>query len=124
MSTQEIANRLVELCKTGAWNEAQKELFHADAISIEPEGMPDSVTKGLDGIKAKAEMWAGMVEESHGGEVSDPVVADDFFSIMMSYDVTFKDRGRVKESEICVYEVKDGKIVKEQFFYTLPPMPK
>ncbi len=123
MNTQEIANRLVELCKTGAWDQAQNELFHEDCVSIEPEGMPDNVVKGLPAIVKKGEMWASMVEETHGGEVSDPLVAGDFFSIRMSFDVTFKDRGRVQDAEICVYETKDGKIVKEQFFYALPPMP-
>jgi hypothetical protein len=27
-----------------------------------------------------------------------------------------KGRGRVKLEEICAYEVKDGKIISEQFF--------
>ena len=30
---------------------------------------------------------------------------------------TYKGMGRQKMDEIAVYEVKDGKIVKEQFFY-------
>jgi hypothetical protein len=32
-------------------------------------------------------------------------------------DVTMKGQGRMNMDEIAVYEVKDGKIVKEQFFY-------
>jgi hypothetical protein len=35
----------------------------------------------------------------------------------MGMDVTMKGQGRSKMDEIAVYEVKDGKIVKEQFFY-------
>ena len=35
----------------------------------------------------------------------------------MGMDVTMKGAGRVKMDEIALYEVKDGKIVKEQFFY-------
>jgi hypothetical protein len=31
--------------------------------------------------------------------------------------VTMKGSGRMKMDEIALYEVKDGKIVKEQFFY-------
>jgi len=37
----------------------------------------------------------------------------------MSFDVTFKDRGRQQMEEVCVYEVNNGKIVNEQFFYTM-----
>lgn len=35
----------------------------------------------------------------------------------MGMDVTLKGMGRRQMDEIAVYEVKDGKIVKEQFFY-------
>jgi hypothetical protein len=31
-------------------------------------------------------------------------------------DVTMKGQERSKIAEICVYEVKDGKIISEQFF--------
>lgn len=35
----------------------------------------------------------------------------------MGMDVTLKGMGRMKMDEVPVNEVKDGKIVKEQFFY-------
>ena len=35
----------------------------------------------------------------------------------MTLDATSKSMGRMKMDEIAVYEVKNGKIVKEQFFY-------
>ena len=35
----------------------------------------------------------------------------------MGMDVTMKGMGRQKMDELAVYEVKDGKIVKEQFFF-------
>jgi limonene-1,2-epoxide hydrolase len=35
----------------------------------------------------------------------------------MGMDVTMKGAGRINMEEIAVYEVKDGKIVKEQFFF-------
>ena len=56
----------------------------------------------------------------HGGSVSDPVVADGWFSVSMGIDATYKDRGRQAMREICVYQVRDGKIVREQFFYHMP----
>jgi ketosteroid isomerase-like protein len=58
-----------------------------------------------------------MVEQVHGGYSSAPVVGGNHFSVAMGMDVTMKGAGRVKMDEIAVYEVKDGKIVKEQFFY-------
>ena len=58
-----------------------------------------------------------MVENFHGGEVSDPVVTGNWFALTMTLDATFKGRGRTKMEEVCVYQVRNGKIVKEQFFY-------
>ena len=53
----------------------------------------------------------------HGGFSSDPVVGGNFFSVAMGMDATMKGMGRIKMDEIAVYEVTDGKIVKEQFFF-------
>lgn len=53
----------------------------------------------------------------HGGWCSPPVVGGNYFSVAMGMDVTMKGAGRMNMDEICVYEVKNGKIVKEQFFY-------
>lgn len=43
MTTQEIANRLVELCKIGQNDAAMQELYAADIVSIEPAGTPNDV---------------------------------------------------------------------------------
>ena len=72
-------------------------------------------TKGLKAILAKADKFDSMVEKMHSMEVSDPIVADNSFACTMTMDVTMKERGRMHMAELCVYEVKDGKIVKEQF---------
>lgn len=58
-----------------------------------------------------------MVEEWHSNEVSEPLVAENFIALTITPEVTMKGRGRQKLSELAVYEVKDGKIIKEQFFY-------
>lgn len=118
MSTTEIANRLVELCRKGDWETAQKELYADDAVSIEPHGTDDfsQETKGLEAIQEKGKKWAEMVEEYHGMNVSEPLVGDHSFAVTMMMDVTMKGRGRMAMNELCVYNVKDGKIVSEQFF--------
>ena len=118
MTTQDIANRLKELFNEGKWVEAQTELFSEDVESVEPAHSPGLKTvKGLDAIKKKAEDFNNMLEEMHGGWVSEPVVAGNFIAFGMGMDATYKGMGRQKMDEICLYEVKDGKIVKEQFFY-------
>jgi hypothetical protein len=120
MTTHEVASRFNELAQTGRWDLIQSELFADNAVSIEPEkahamGMNDA--KGIEAIRKKGEDFNAMVEEMHGGYSSEPVVAGNHFCLAMGMDVTFKGAGRNKMDEIAVYEVKDGKIVKEQFFY-------
>jgi ketosteroid isomerase-like protein len=118
MTTAEIANRLVEFCKKGDFEGAQKELFADDAVSIEPYATPafEKETHGLDAILEKGKKWSEMVQEMHGGEVSEPLLADNSFAVTMSMDVTMKDGKRMNMKELCIYHVKDGKIVSEQFF--------
>jgi SnoaL-like protein len=118
MTTQDVANRLHELFNEGKWQQAQEELFTSDAESVEPaksQGMQS--VKGLDAIKKKGDQFNDMVEEMHGGYVSDPIVAGNHIAFAMGMDCTYKGMGRQKMDEIAVYEVKDGKVVKEQFFY-------
>ena len=118
MTTNEIASRLAELCRQGQWETAQKELFAKDAVSIEPHPTPafDKETKGLDAIIEKGHKWESMVQETHGLTVSEPMVAANSFALTMRMDITMKERGHMDMTELCVYQVKDGKIISEQFF--------
>lgn len=121
MTTQDVAQKLVNLCREGQFEKAQKELYSQDAVSLEPAGTPNAESKGLDALLKKAEMFNNDFEV-HSNVVSDPVVADNFFSITMKLDATHKPSGqKMPMEEVCVYEVKDGKIVLEQFFYSPPP---
>ena len=118
MTIQEIADRLVGHCRAGNYTAAQEELYSDDAESIEPAHRPGLQTvKGRDAIVAKGKEYQNMVEEVHGGSVSDPVIAGNHFAVAAVIDATMKGMGRSTMNEIAVYEVKDGKIVKEQFIY-------
>ena len=118
MTTQEIAKRLVELCRKGDFDAAQAELFSEDAVSIEPCSTPnfEKETKGLKAIKEKGEKFNSMVQEMHDLTISEPLIAGNSFACALKMNVTMKEGGPMDMSELCVYEVKDGKIVSEQFF--------
>ena len=118
MTTQQIADRLVELCRQGQFETAQKELFAQDAVSKEAYASPAFAkeTKGLEGILEKGKKWESMVKDYHGLDVSQPLVAGNSFACTMHMDVTMKEQGRMDMTELCVYTVKDGKIVSEEFF--------
>jgi hypothetical protein len=118
MSTQDVANRMNELFKENKWEQAQDELFSKDVVSVEPENSKALKTaKGIAAIKQKAKDFNAMVEKMHGGWCSEPIVAGNFIAVAMGMDATMKGAGRSKMDELAVYEVKNGKVVKEQFFF-------
>jgi ketosteroid isomerase-like protein len=118
MTTAAVANRFNELAANGQWDQIQNELFADNAVSIEPENSPGMKSvEGIEAIRQKGKQFGEMVEEMHGGYTRPAQVAGNHFAVAMGMDVTMKGQGRMKMDEIAVYEVKDGKIVKEQFFY-------
>jgi len=117
MTTQQIADRFFELSQQGNFDAIQNELFHHDAKSIEPANSGWQSVQGLDKIREKGKQWQEMVQEMHGGYTNAPQVAGNFFSCVMGMDVTMKGQPRIKIDEIAVYEVRDGKIISEQFFF-------
>lgn len=118
MNTKDVANRFYELSQQGDWDAIQNELYCENAVSIEPEfSQGPTRVEGLEAIKQKGVQFREMIEETHGGYCNEPIVAGNHFSCTMGMDVTMKGIGRINMDEVCVYEVKDGKIVKEQFFF-------
>jgi hypothetical protein len=122
MTTKEIAERLVALCRQGNFETAQRELYATDAINIEPYATATFAkeTKGLDAILEKGRKFGALLEQVHSVAVSDPLVAGSSFACTMQLDVTLKGHGRMTLDELCVYELKDGKIVSERFTSRFP----
>lgn len=119
MTTLDVATRYKELDQQGLYHLITDELYGSDCESIEPStslGLPQHV-KGMTAIREKGKLFGELVEEMFGGYCSDPVVGGNFFSVAMGMDVKMKGQPRMQIDEIAVFEVKDGKIVKEQFFY-------
>ena len=119
MTTIEIANKLVELCQQGKNTEALNTLFAADAVSVEAMAMPgmQQEVKGLAAIKGKGEWWMAN-HEVHAAKITGPWPHGDRFIVGFNYDVTNKPSGkRMQMDEVGLYTVKNGKIVREEFFY-------
>lgn len=122
MTTQEVANQLVSLCREGKYEEVYQTLFSPEIVSKEPNGALSPEVKGLEKLAEKAKMWNEMVDEFIEGTISDPIVAGDHFSCTMQSKVRFKGSSEtIDMDEVCVYKVEDGKVVLEQFFYTPVP---
>ena len=119
MTTQEIANQLVALCQQGKFMEAIQSLYAEDIVSVEAMAMPGASREasGLPAIIGKANWWQEN-HEVHSASVEGPMVAGSHFCVRFTLDATFKPTGqRMPMDELGIYQVKDGKIVREEFFY-------
>ena len=121
MTTQEIANRYYELAGQSKWIEIQDEL-HADTVVCqEPEHAAlrgvQVMTKGREAVRAKGIANRELIETLHSQYCSEPTVAGNFFSVVLKREVTFKNKPRMNLEEICIFQVTEGKIISEQYFY-------
>jgi ketosteroid isomerase-like protein len=121
MTTLEIANKLVDMCRQGKNHDAISELYADDVVSVEagaPEGMSRTAT-GKAAVLAKGQWWVEN-HEIHNATVTGPWPNGDQFIVGFKYEVTFKPANRrfVME-EMALYTVANGKIAHEAFFYSM-----
>jgi hypothetical protein len=121
LTTQEVANALVKFCSQGQFHEAMDALYSPDIVSMEAGAPPGGSreSKGIAAVKAKGEWWVNN-HEVHSSTVEGPLVAGAHFAVTFKMDVTFKPESRrFKMEEVAVYKVVNGKIVYEEFFYSM-----
>jgi ketosteroid isomerase-like protein len=120
MNLKEIAHALVAGCNAGHAKANLRVLYAPDAQSVEAADMGGgTTTTGIAGIEGKHDWWEG-AHEIHKSTAEGPFLhGTDRFSVIFDMDVTNKETGqRVAMKEVGVYHVADGKIVREEFFYS------
>jgi ketosteroid isomerase-like protein len=121
MTLNEIANELVAGCREGRERANLDRLYAPDAVSVEAMDMGGGrETHGVAGIHGKHDWWSDAFT-THALTVEGPFThGDDRFAVIFGMDTTNKATGkRAQEREVGVYHVKDGKIVREEFFYSV-----
>ena len=111
----EIANRLTELVSQQKFVEAYEQLYADDAESTDPLNREQSLLKDLTKLVEREKDFLSRTE-IHKITLSEPLVAGNYFVVGLSMDFTIKDQGKMLIEELCVYKVKDGKIISQQFF--------
>jgi len=117
MNTEEVAKRVVELVRKQAWYEALDTLYDDNIVSVEAYSMggESPETRGKEGVRGKIDWWVNAMEV-HSFDAKGPFVGHDRFVVQYDADVTDKNsKERRKLSEVGVYTVKNGKIVREEF---------
>jgi ketosteroid isomerase-like protein len=120
MTLNEIAAALVAGCREGREAGNLGKLYAEDAVSVEAadfSGMGREA-QGRDAIRAK-HAWFDGAMEILDGTVSDPYPhGEDRFAVIFEMKGRDRTTGEVTDMrEVAVYHVKDGKIVREEFFY-------
>jgi uncharacterized protein YndB with AHSA1/START domain len=117
-TTHEVAARFNELSRQEKWFEIQDELFSNDVKSIDPAHSPYfGYAEGKLAVRKKGEDWVKRITAAYRLHTTDPVIAGNHFAVGREVDIEVEGFGRVQLNEIMLYEVKNGKIVSEQFFY-------
>jgi len=124
MAIEDVAKSLTALCREGKYIEAIEKHYHPDIVSVEAMGdeqMP-RVMEGVEAIKGKSQWWIDN-HEVHASEIQGPYYNGDQFCVHATSEVTFKPTGKkMTMNEVCLYDVKDDKIVKEHFYYDVTAM--
>jgi len=116
--TKDVATRFNELAQQEKWFEIQDELFAENVRSVEPVDSPwFKYAEGKTPVRKKGEEWVSKIKEAHGRYTTQPLIAGNHFVVGRNVDITVDGFGRISVDEIMLYEVRDGKIVMEQFFY-------
>src|SRR5437870_10354145 len=112
MNSEEVAKKVVELVRKQAWYEALDQLYDKDIVSVEATALE---SRGKEEVGKKIDWWVNAMEV-HSFKASEPFVAHDRFVVQYDADVTDKSsKQRRQMSEVGVYTVKNGKIVREEF---------
>ncbi len=120
MTVKEIADALVAGCREDRTRQNLDLLYAPDAVSVEAMDMGGGrETKGVAGIHGKHDWWEGAFI-THGLTVEGPFLhGDDRFAVIFGMDTTNKATGeRSQGREVAVYHVQNGKITREEFFYS------
>jgi len=118
MTTQEVAARFDELAQKEQWFEIQEELFAPHVKSIDPPHSPYlGYAEGKAAVRKKGEDFVKKITNVHAASTTHPTVAASHFSVGRMIEATVEGFGRIRIDQIMLYEVKNGEIVSEQFFY-------
>jgi hypothetical protein len=122
LDTVEVGKKLVEYCRNGLNLEAIASLYSNDIVSVEAgeTGMFPQEVRGIDKVVEKNKAWYE-ANEIHHASAEGPFPHKDRFAVIFHYETTPKvgplAGKRLEFEEVALFYVKDGKIVREEFFY-------
>lgn len=118
MDTRQTANRLVGLCRAKKYLQAIDDLYAEDASSREDHGEAGDVS-GKPAIRGGTEKWLAAFDLPEH-RVDAPLFCGEKFAVRFTGRMVKKDGSAEHQyEEIGIYSVKNGKIVRQEFFYDM-----
>ena len=105
---------LNDLVLQGKALEAFEKYYHDEVIMQENESSP---TVGKDANRQREIEFFSSITEFRSARPLKITVGEGVSMVQWHYDYTHKEWGVRNYSQVSVQEWKDGKIIKEQFFY-------
>ena len=123
MTAKQVGEQIVKRYLEGKSVEAVEALYADDVISVEAHqgGGPPQLVRGKSAVVEKAKWWRDNNIIHHANLKGPFPHGDHKFAIFYVLDLTNKDMNntRVSLEEVGVYEVKDGKVTREEFYYNI-----
>lgn len=113
-SILEKLNDLNGLVLSGNAIEAFEKYYHDEVVMQENNQSP---TVGKKANHQRELEFFGSITEFRGAKVLNLAAGENISYVTWHYDYTHKDWGERNYTQVSVQHWKDGKIVKEQFFY-------
>jgi hypothetical protein len=117
-SPLELGQRLVAMFNSGKAHDVENELWAPSIVSVEGHGA-NMQWSGIKAVRSKNTEWDKR-NEVLGGAAEGPYVGSTGFAV--KFTIHLRDRASGNETrmtEVGVYTVQNGKIVREEFMYLM-----
>ena len=104
---------LNDLIRQGKALEAFERFYAEDVVMMEN----DQVFVGKETNRQREQEFFGSIQEVHAAGIGATAVQGNISFCEQFFDVTLKDGQRTEIQEVAVRTWKDGKIIKERFYY-------
>ncbi len=110
----EMISSVNDLILQGKALEAFDEFYHDDVV-MQENNNPECVGKELN--RKREEEFFNAITEFRSAKPLKVTVGENITMVEWHFDYTHKDWGIKNYNQIAVQEWKDGKIIKERFYY-------
>lgn len=111
-----VGRDIVDMFNKGQMKEIEDKYWSPGVVSVEGEGV-GLAWHGRKSVEEKNAGWMA-THRMHGASAEGPYVGSSGFAIKFKMDVEDTSNGsRVMMEEVGVYQIQNGKIVREEFMY-------